>query len=246
MKLTLLVLLIVALLKNVVAAIAVSFNQGVKGKRSVGDNIRLHCSVTSLSDALVEEELLPAVQIKKKRRKLPVFIATNTTTVSATVAPVPIPVPIPSHIASVRSPVCGNSTSFTVHGEPVPLSRHMISRGRMYNPSATAQKAFAKACIDKLPKQPIDGPIKATMLFYFSRPKNHYGTGKNSHVLKSGVGYFHCKRKDLDNLIKFVLDALNGIAYLDDAQICMITSAKYYTDDPVGRIEVELTPLSEQ
>lgn len=34
---------------------------------------------------------------------------------------------------------------------------------------------------------------------------------------------------DLDNLVKFVLDALNAKAYDDDSQIAVIKSAKFYT-----------------
>jgi Holliday junction resolvase RusA-like endonuclease len=35
---------------------------------------------------------------------------------------------------------------------------------------------------------------------------------------------------DLDNLVKFVLDALNAKAYEDDSQIAAIRSAKFYTE----------------
>lgn len=84
----------------------------------------------------------------------------------------------------------------TVYGEPTPLSRHMVSRGHMYNPSAGLQKEFANACLSSLPTTPLSGPLEATLYFYFSRPKNHYGTGKNSDVLKPlTAGNWHHKRK---------------------------------------------------
>ena len=133
--------------------------------------------------------------------------------------------------------------SFTVYGEPIPLSRHMVGRGRMYNPSAKAQKLFSDSCADKLPITPMDGPIEANLIFYFSRPKSHYGTGKNSNKLKDNIDTWHSKKKDLDNLIKFVLDSLNHKAYLDDSQICIINSAKLYTNSN-ARIEVRLRKLS--
>ena len=133
--------------------------------------------------------------------------------------------------------------SFTVYGEPIPLSRHMVARGRMYNPSAKAQKLFSDACADKLPTSPMDGPIEANLIFYFSRPKNHYGTGKNFNKLKDNIDTWHSKKKDLDNLIKFVLDSLNRKAYLDDSQICIINSAKLYTNSN-ARIEIRMRKLS--
>lgn len=44
---------------------------------------------------------------------------------------------------------------------------------------------------------------------------------------------------DIDNLVKFVFDALNGKAYEDDTQITVLTTGKYYSDG-VGRTEVTL------
>lgn len=86
----------------------------------------------------------------------------------------------------------------TVYGEPTPLSRHMVSRGHMYNPSAGLQKEFANACFSSLPPTPLTGPLEAILYFYFSRPKNHYGTGKNSDVLKPlTAGNWHHKRKGM-------------------------------------------------
>ena len=37
---------------------------------------------------------------------------------------------------------------------------------------------------------------------------------------------------DLDNLIKFVLDALNGVLYDDDSRIVGINAYKVWADDP--------------
>ena len=91
----------------------------------------------------------------------------------------------------------------TVFGEPTPLSRHMVSRGHMYNPSAGLQKEFLNACLPFLPTVPLTGPLEATLYFYFSRPKNHFGTGKNAHILKPlTAGKWHCKRKGMFSLSK--------------------------------------------
>jgi Holliday junction resolvase RusA-like endonuclease len=118
-----------------------------------------------------------------------------------------------------------------VPGEPRPLSRHMFSRGRMYNPSAKYQKDFLEVAKPFLPPNPLTGPLNAEILFYFSRPKSHYRTGKYNNELKKSAPSFHSGRCDLDNLIKFVLDSLNKHAYEDDSQISVIRSAKYYTND---------------
>ena len=77
------------------------------------------------------------------------------------------------------------------------------------------------------------------LLFYFSRPKYHYGTGKNKDSLKDHAPTWFTKRKDLDNLIKFVLDSLNGQAYFDDSQVVAIHAYKFYTNKE-PRVEVRL------
>lgn len=135
--------------------------------------------------------------------------------------------------------------SFTVFGEPIPLHRHMLSQGRMYNPSATQQRNFARACAMQLPETPLQGPIEAKLKFYFSRPLNHYRTGKFAGQLKPGMPTWHSKRKDIDNLIKFVFDSLNGLAYEDDSQISIVSSAKMYTDGE-PRTEVLLQTLKDE
>lgn len=166
-------------------------------------------------------------------------------------------------------------SSFIVFGEPMALARHRTTKfGIQYNPSAKFQKRFLELSKPYLPAVPFSGPIEAKLLFYIGRPKNHFGTGKNSHILKDGKGYWHDSRLgikplfiifsylhirvdyffstfvfllDLDNLVKFVLDALNGVAYEDDSQISSIICAKAYTSsiEDLPRIEIQFRRLSE-
>ena len=46
------------------------------------------------------------------------------------------------------------------------------------------------------------------------------------------------KKPDTDNVLKVICDALNGIAYKDDAQIVHARVSKYYSDNP--RVEIYL------
>lgn len=50
-------------------------------------------------------------------------------------------------------------------------------------------------------------------------------------------------KPDLDNLLKSVKDALNGVAYVDDSQIVTITAEKAYGEQPKTIIQV--TALAE-
>ena len=42
----------------------------------------------------------------------------------------------------------------------------------------------------------------------------------------------HTVKPDIDNLTKAVLDALNGLAWYDDAQIVELNASKTYVEDP--------------
>jgi Holliday junction resolvase RusA-like endonuclease len=46
------------------------------------------------------------------------------------------------------------------------------------------------------------------------------------------------KKPDCDNIVKIICDALNGIAYRDDAQIVLVQVAKEYDNEP--RTDVRL------
>lgn len=59
-----------------------------------------------------------------------------------------------------------------------------------------------------------------------------------SHVHRPQV------KSDLDNYIKSILDALNGIIWDDDRNIVSIVADKYYAEDP--RIEIEVEDISNE
>jgi Holliday junction resolvase RusA-like endonuclease len=71
-------------------------------------------------------------------------------------------------------------------------------------------------------KTVLEGPVKVTITAYFS------------HKTKTG---WHVSRPDLDNIIKAVLDALNGIVFDDDAAVCELVASKKYDDNE--RVEVQ-------
>ena len=80
------------------------------------------------------------------------------------------------------------------------------------------------------------------MTFYMDRPKNHYGTGKNADKLKPSAPVWHIARPDIDNFIKFIMDALNGTYWRDDSQICLISAKKIYTG-MAPRTEISIVEL---
>ena len=76
----------------------------------------------------------------------------------------------------------------------------------------------------------MSNPIKCILNFYCKRPKSHYKTGKFSNILKETAPKYNINNKDLDNMVKFVLDALNDKLYVDDSLIFEITCRKLYSE----------------
>ena len=133
---------------------------------------------------------------------------------------------------------------FTVFGEPMPLSRHRYHKGIMYNPSAKFQRQFLRDSLPYLPLEPLSGAIEMELAFFFQRPLSHFRSGRYSHLLKPTAPRYHSSRKDLDNLVKFVMDALNAKAYKDDGQVCSLRCSKAYINPGErARVNVVLRQL---
>ena len=82
---------------------------------------------------------------------------------------------------------------------------------------------------------PRINPLYLNIEFRMKRPKSHYRSGKYSDLIKDQFkNIIHTKKPDIDNLIKFVLDALSGQNgfFLDDNLIESIYAKKIYSDNP--------------
>jgi len=118
----------------------------------------------------------------------------------------------------------------TIIFEPVSLKRHRHRlKGGTYDPSKKDKDDFVKV-VGELPEDKMTKPIKCTLHFFCKRPKNHYKTGKNAHILKDSAPKYNTNNKDLDNMVKFVLDALNDKLYNDDCLIIEINCIKSYSE----------------
>ena len=107
----------------------------------------------------------------------------------------------------------------------------------MYDPSSKDKDRFKKESAEFTPKHPLEGAISVSMVFSMPRPKSHYRTGRYSHLLKNTAPSLHISRPDLDNIVKFYLDAMTGIFWKDDASVCTIEASKSYSKQ--GSVEIE-------
>lgn len=140
---------------------------------------------------------------------------------------------------------------FTVPAIPVaqPRQRHRVihSGGRAfahnYTPKNDPVNAF-KAAVQMAAAQihhgaPLAGPIEMALTFVMPRPKAMLWKSKP-------MPRVHDVRKpDRDNLMKSVQDALNGLLFVDDSQICDGPVRKFIAagDEP-PHVEIEIRELN--
>lgn len=126
----------------------------------------------------------------------------------------------------------GREIDFVVKGRPIPHPRPSVSnRGgavRVYY-KANGIEEYRAAIIESAAKyylHPWAVPLEVEMEFCFQRPASHYNA--DGSLSSSGRCQLVPPRADVDNLVKGVLDALNGLAYTDDNLVASIKAVKRY------------------
>lgn len=66
----------------------------------------------------------------------------------------------------------------------------------------------------------LRGPLQLAAAFSFRRPKSHYRTGRNAHLLRDSAPLFPTGKPDLSKLVRAVEDGLTDAGvWADDAQV---------------------------
>jgi crossover junction endodeoxyribonuclease RusA len=127
-------------------------------------------------------------------------------------------------------------TAFFVHGVPAPQgSKRHVGGGRMIESSARVGpwREAVKAAAQGLFTETLTGPVWVRVDFYMPRPKSHYRTGANAHLLRDNAPMYVAVKPDIDKCVRSTLDALGDMgAYGDDAQVAKVTACMYYADAP--------------
>lgn len=80
--------------------------------------------------------------------------------------------------------------------------------------------------------------VGVTAIFYQPRLRGHYGSGRNSYLLKEGAPRHPSKKPDVDKYLRRILDALTGVLYEDDGQVVEIHGAKRWGEPARAEIRV--------
>lgn len=139
--------------------------------------------------------------------------------------------------------------SFTVLGQPVgkgrPRTRVVHGKGKsfaqIYTDSKTkqAENTILAQALQHRPASPIEGPIRLSVTSVFGVPAS-WSKRKRAEALAGAVR--PTGKPDVDNLVKALMDALNGVFYLDDTQVVQLIAIKQYGEVPQTRVILE--PLS--
>lgn len=134
--------------------------------------------------------------------------------------------------------------TFTIPGIPMGKGRPKFARrGRFvstYTPEKTANyETLVKWYYEQESHgQALQGQIRADIVAYYPIPKS---ASKKEQAMMRGQTMRPTKKPDADNVLKICCDALNALAYADDAQIVDARIQKYFSDEP--RVVVELSEL---
>jgi len=131
-----------------------------------------------------------------------------------------------------------------IKGDPRAQKRHRHRRQGnatfTYDPSSSEKKPVVIIMRSMWSKRPLKGAISVAITFYCKRPKSHYRTGKNSHLLKGSVPVVKITKPDIDNHVKFYMDCGKDILWNDDSQVIRLEAWKVYEDEQGPRTEMEV------
>jgi Holliday junction resolvase RusA-like endonuclease len=127
---------------------------------------------------------------------------------------------------------------FTVPGAAVPWSRAGAHGKRHFTPAPQANfmgvlKLYAQRCMDGA--GPLDVPVQCEITAFYVMPASWPKRRR-----EAPGALWKSSKPDYDNLGKIVGDALNGVAWVDDALICDGRILKRYGDVP--RLLVRFRP----
>ena len=133
-----------------------------------------------------------------------------------------------------------STVNIHIPGKPIGKARPKFSRQgnfvKTYTPEKTVNyENWVKMCWMQSEQEKLSGNIIAVIVARFIIPQS-YSNKKRRELNENPCP----KKPDCDNIAKSILDALNGIAYDDDAQIVDLSVSKVYSADEEG-VDLYLT-----
>ena len=136
------------------------------------------------------------------------------------------------------SPLSGSKIEFWIPGLPGAQGSKVLTRWGSMRESSKKVGPWRQAVMwiteNEYHSPPINEAVYVEMIFFFARPKSHYGTGKNSAKLKDSAPK-HCTsliHGDLEKLARSTNDGLShssgGCVLKDDSLVVELRCSKRY------------------
>lgn len=128
-----------------------------------------------------------------------------------------------------------SSVAFFVPGVPGPQgSKRHVGGGRLVE-SSKKVKPWREAVAAEADAEGVRfyGAVSVGVHFIFNRPRGHYRTGRNAHLLRDDAPTFPVSRAhgDLDKLVRSTLDGLVAGGLLsEDDYVVNLNASKSYGD----------------
>jgi len=140
--------------------------------------------------------------------------------------------------------------SFVVWGHPAPQgSKRHVGNGVMLEMSKRLKpwrEDVKQAALDAHPGDPFTTPVNLRIKFLFLRPKSHYRTGKNAHMLRDDAPSWKGSTPDLSKLIRSSEDAITSAGlWKDDNLVARVVATKQYSDTGFQGAEITIAPVTD-
>ena len=129
-----------------------------------------------------------------------------------------------------------STLTFSVHGTPGAQGskRHvgngiMVESSKKVKPWRSDVKAAAERARVSVDWPPWHGPVSVSVTFWFPRPKSHYRTGRNAHLLRLTAPAYPTSlgQGDIDKLLRSSFDAIVAAGVIaDDKLVAEVRAAK--------------------
>lgn len=121
---------------------------------------------------------------------------------------------------------------FFVEGEPRGKGRPRFMRsGHTYTDDKTREyeRQVRHAALEVIGLDTFEGPVSVEIRAFMGVPKSASKTKAGEMIM----GFLKpTKKPDIDNIVKIVMDGMNGIVYEDDAQVTSLTVRKRWRTSP--------------
>jgi Holliday junction resolvase RusA-like endonuclease len=119
----------------------------------------------------------------------------------------------------------------------------LVDSNKNARPWANRVSAAALDAVEATPDQLpalVRGPVAVTFVFYFARPRGHFGVGRNINRLRASAPAHMSTMPDVDKLVRCTLDALVGTLIKDDGQVCALHAGKRYGEPERAEIRMRV------